>query len=161
MKEIVKNNENKENGTMSEKYMIKFPTIQPVITDYKVFNNKVVVVWFDDGTTEKATCDKLDVFDLERAIEVCIVKKKFGGSNEYNKTVRRAMKQIAAIDKNKKLEKEEQELLAKKKAKEIARKIKRIEKKRQEQIDMMAEAYLKAMFAYDEEVLKSLEEAEN
>ena len=139
----------------------KFPTIQPVIIDYKVFNNKVVVVWFDDGTTEKATCDDLDVFNLERAIEVCVVKKKFGGSNEYNKAIKKAMKQIAAIDKKKKIEKEEQELLAKKKEKEIARKIKRREKKRQEQVDMMTEAYLKAMLAYDEEVLRSLEEAEN
>lgn len=122
------------------------------IKDYKVINDKVVIVTFADGTTEKAVCSPKDAFDLERAIEICICKKVFGGTKAYNNAIKDALKDVAAIDKQKKADKEKAERIAKKKAKEIERKILRREKKRQEQVDIQAEAFLKAMQMYDEQV---------
>lgn len=120
-------------------------TVPCDIVDYKVFNDKVVVVTFADGTEEKAVCDKRDNFDLERAVEVCVMKKQVGGHKAYNKLVRDAMKQLKAVDDHKKKEKAEEELKAKRRQKDIERKLKRKEKKRQEEIEIQKEAYLKAM----------------
>ena len=120
------------------------------IVDYKIFNNKAVVFTFADGTEERAVCDPKDQFDLERAVEVGIVKKKLGGSNAYNTLVKKAMNQIKAVDKRKAAEKAEEELKAHRRQKDIERKIKRKEKKRLEQIEIQKEAFLKAMMEYDE-----------
>ena len=123
---------------------------QTEIIDYKVFNDgKAVKVYFKDGTDEVAVCDANDTYDFERAIEVCIMKKRLGGSSAYNGAVRRAMKQIKAIDKQRKEYEDEQIRLANKKQKDIERKIKRREKKRQEQIEIQKEAYLRAMREHD------------
>lgn len=160
--ETIKNkmsNEIKKENKQMELYTISFPKEDPVIVDYKVFNNKVVVVWFNDGSTEKATCDEQDTYSLERAIEVCVVKKKYGGSSKYNKAIKAAMKQIDFIDNKKKAEKEEADRIANKKEKEIERKIKRKEKKRQDKIDMIAEAITKAMGLCGNNSDKTIDEA--
>lgn len=115
------------------------------IIDYKVINDRVVIVTFVDSSTEKAICNPEDTFDLERAIEICICKKMFGGTKAYNDAVRRALKQVAAIDKKKKEDEEEIKRIAKRKEKDIQRKIRRRERIRQEQIDIQAAAYLKAL----------------
>lgn len=132
-------------------------SIKVRIKDYKVINDKVVIVTFADGTTEKAICSPEDTFDLDRAIEICVCKKIFGGTKVYNNTIKDALKQVAAIDKKKKTDAEEAERIAKKKEKDIQRKISRIEKIRQEQIQIQAEAFVKAMFMYDEQVASSEE----
>ena len=106
---------------------------------------KTKVVTFADGTEEKAVCDQRDRFDLERAVEVCVMKKQVGGHKVYNKLVRDAMKQLKAVDDHKKKEKAEEELKAKRRQKDIERKLKRKEKKRQAEIEIQKEAYLKAM----------------
>lgn len=123
----------------------------PTIIDYKIIGNKVVIVTFKDGTTEKAVCDEKDTFDLERAIEVCLLKKIFGGSKEYNNAIKIAMRQVKAVDDKKKKDAEEAEKIAKKRAKVAAYKAKKIAKKRQEQINIQCEAFLKAMKMYDAE----------
>ena len=120
------------------------------IIDYKIYNNKVVVFTFADGTEERAVCDPKDKFDLERAVEVGIIKKKLGGSNAYNTLVKKAMNQIKAVDKRKAAEIAEAEIKAHRRQKDIERKIKRKEKKREEQIEIQKEAFLRAMQAYDE-----------
>lgn len=78
----------------------KLSTI-PVITKYRTFNNKVVIAWFDDGTQEKAICHKLDTFDEETGLTICLVKKMCGGSSAFNNTIRKAIKAHAKEEKEK------------------------------------------------------------
>ena len=121
------------------------------IVDYKIISNTVVIFTFADGTTEKTVCNhEFDEFELKRAVELAICKKKFGGTKAYHKAVNNAIKQIENIDTKKKAEEEEKERIANRKAKYAERQAKRMAKRRQEQIDMMSEAFLKSMLAYDE-----------
>lgn len=123
----------------------------PVIVDYKVINNTVVIFTFADGTTEKTVCNhEFDEFELNRAVELAICKKKFGGTKAYHKAVNNAIKQIEDIDAKKKAEAEEQERIAKRKAKYAERQAKRKAKRRQEQIDIQTEAFYQAMMKYDD-----------
>lgn len=126
------------------------------IVDYTILNDRVVMVKFEDGTTEKAVCSPKDEFDLERAIEICICKKMFGGTKKYNDAINHALRDIKNVDERKQKEKEEAERVAKKKAKYQERKLRRQEKKRQEQINIQAEAFLKAMLEYDDRVAASV-----
>jgi hypothetical protein len=132
--------------------------IKANIKDYKVIEDKVVIVTFTDGTTEKAVCSPEDKFDLERAIEICVCKKIFGGTKAYNNAIKDALKQIVAIDKKKKADADEAERIAKKKAKEIDRKNRRKERNRQAKIDIQAEAFLKAMQMYDDYIVNTVVE---
>ena len=118
--------------------------------DYKVINDTVVIVYFADGTTEKAVCDEDDEYDFNKAIEICVCKKRFGGTKAYNNAIRKAIKQVYKVDAAKNAELEEQERIAHKKAKDEERKAKRRAKKRQEKIDIQAEAFYNAMMKYDE-----------
>lgn len=131
-------------GTVKDMYVKKDFNPDEII-DYKVFNDKVVVLYFADGTEEKTVCNAKDKFSIERAAEVGVMKKKLGGSNAYNKLVNNAIKQIEAINKRKAAEKAEEELQAHRRQKDIERKIKRKEKKREEQIEIQKEAYIRAM----------------
>lgn len=122
------------------------------ITDYKVIKDTVVIVTFADGTKEKAVCSPNDEFNLERGIEICVLKKMLGGTKQYNSLIKSALKKVNEIDANKQKEAEEKELEKRRKAKAAERRAKRKEKKRQEQVDMQAEAFLKGMKMYDESV---------
>ena len=124
------------------------------IVDYKVINDTVVIVTFADGTTEKAVCNKNDTYDFERAIEICICKKKFGGTKEYNTAIKNALRQVKAVDDKKKKEAEETELAKRREAKIAKRKAKRKEQRRQQRIDDMSEAFLKAMLDYDDKIFE-------
>lgn len=127
------------------------------IVDYKVIDNTVVIFTFADGTTEKTVCDhEFDEFELKRAIELAICKKKFGGTKAYHKAVNNAIKQIENIDAKKKADAEEKERIANRKAKYAERQAKRKAKRRQEQIDIQSEAFLKAMLAYDDAMAADL-----
>lgn len=124
------------------------------IVDYKVIDNTVVIFTFGDGTTEKTVCDhEFDEFELWRAVELAVCKKKFGGTKAYHKAVNNAIKQIENIDAKKKADAEEKERIANRKAKYAERQEKRKAKRRQEQIDIQSEAFLKAMLAYDDVIL--------
>lgn len=123
----------------------------PVIVDYKVIDNTVVIFTFSDGTTEKTVCNReFDEFELWRAVELAICKKKFGGTKAYHKAVNNAIKQIENIDAKKEAEAAEQERIAHRKAKYAERQAKRKAKRRQEQIDIQTEAFLQAMLKYDD-----------
>lgn len=123
----------------------------PVIVDYKVIDNTVVIFTFFDGTTEKTVCNReFDEFELWRAVELAICKKKFGGTKAYHKAVNNAIKQIENIDAKKKAEAAEQERIAHRKAKYAERQAKRKAKRRQEQIDIQTEAFYNAMMKYDD-----------
>ena len=121
------------------------------IVDYKIIDNTVVIFTFGDGTTEKTVCDhEFDEFELKRAIELAICKKKFGGTKAYNNAVRKAIKQVKEVDAKKKAEAEEKERIANRKAKYAERQAKRKAKRRQEQIDIQSEAFFNAMIKYDD-----------
>ena len=122
------------------------------IADYKVINDKVVIVTFKDGSTEKSVCHGDDVFDLERAI----CKKKFGGNKNYYAAIRKALKQVRDIDTKKKKDAEEKERIANRKAKYAERKAKRMAKKRKAQIDLQTESFVAAMMKYNEIVNDSM-----
>ena len=120
------------------------------IVDYKIINNTVVIFTFADGTTEKTVCNHdFDEFELKRAVELAICKKKFGGTKAYNNAIRNAIKQIENIDAKKKAEEEEKERIANRKAKYVERQAKRKAKRRQEQIDIQSEAFYNAMMKYN------------
>lgn len=131
------------------------------IVDYKIINNTVVIVTFSDGTTEKAVCDENDTFDFEKAIEICVCKKKFGGTKEYNNAIKKALKQVHSIDDKKKKESEEQERIAHRKVKYAERQAKRKAKRRQDQINIQSEAFFKAMVMYDEYAMDNISEPDS
>lgn len=114
------------------------------IRDYKVYDNKTVIVEFRGGTKEKAVCSKGDSFDLERGVEICVLKHIFG-SEEYKALLKEAMKQIKGVDKKKEAEQSEEELIQRRKAKAARRKARRLEKKREARINEMKEAYVRAL----------------
>lgn len=124
------------------------------IEDYKIINDTVVIVTFEDRTTEKAVCNKNDVFDFERAIEICVLKKMLGGTKAYNDLIKNAMKDIKYIDDMRKWKAEKEELAKRREAKIAKRKAKRKEQRRQQRIDDMSEAFLKAMLDYDDKILE-------
>ncbi len=130
-----------------DKDRIKFPEIKDVNI---IVPNKVVEVTFSDGTKEKSVCREPDTFSLESAISICISKKIMGGSSVYNNAVKRGMKVYDAKLEKEADEKAEQERIEKKRAKRLAYKERRAAKKREEQIAIQAEAYLRAMKAMDD-----------
>lgn len=130
------------------------------ISDVSVIENngekKVVIVYFTDGTKEKAVLCDDDTFTLEQGISVCIAKKllsnKLGskyGSSIYNKIIDRAVKIYNKSQKE--AQKKESEEAAKKEkyrkliAKKQAKRVKRMEEERERQIEIQKEAYLRAM----------------
>lgn len=138
---------NKKGDTYNMKTIKNIPC---KIVDYKVINETVVIVTFADGTTEKAVCNKNDKFDFDRAIEICVCKKMFGGTKAYNDAVKNALRQVKAVDDKKRRESKEKEIEENRKAKVERRKAKRREQRIQQRIDIQAEAFLKAMQMYDE-----------
>ena len=116
------------------------------IKSYKVINNKVVEVEFEDGDKQKSVCMDGDTFDEERGLEVCIMKHILGKS-KYHKVLKEANKQIVALDEKVKADKAEAEKLEKKKAKAAKAKAKRKAKKRAENIADMTEAFSAALKA--------------
>ena len=122
----------------------------PDIKDIVVHNNYVVIVEFADGTKEKAVLHPDDNFSTEYGIMICITKKLLGGSssdgaNIYNKLTEYALNVLKNKEKKKAKDaaakaerKADQEKRAKKKA---AKK----EAKRNEQIQILKEAYISAM----------------
>lgn len=123
--------------------------------------NKVVEVTFSDGTKEKSVCREPDTFSLESAISICISKKIMGGSSAYNNVIKRGMKVYEKKLEFEKHQKEEQERIEKKRAKRLAYKERRTAKKREEQIAIQTEAYLRAMKAVEDSKNVSVNEENN
>lgn len=129
------------------------------ISSYEILaRNKVIRIFFSDGTQEKVICDDKDEFDLRRGLFVALSKKMYkekytlegiehmatelSYQKKYVKMVDKAIK-----DHNRKLVEEEnkkhEEALQKKLAYE--RKVKRDKKKRERTINIQKEAYVRAM----------------
>lgn len=122
------------------------------IVDYRTYENRVVIVTFEDylgnKTEIKSVCNKDDKFDLERGVEVCVFKY-LHGEDKYKQIVKEANRQIKAVDKSKEDKKAQEELIARKKAKAARKIARRRAKQRQNRIDEMKEAYFNAMVKHD------------
>lgn len=115
--------------------------------DYKTFNNKVVVAYFKDGTKEKAVVQDGDTFDVNTGLEICILKHM---GTKYGINFQNAFrKNKKAIDKKhekniaKKVEAERKKNAAKAKLERKKR------KRKEEQIDTIAKAIIKAQCSDD------------
>lgn len=129
-----------ESGTMMDKNLGN-----AIINIIEIVPNKVAKVVFYDGTIEKVVCDEDDTFSLEMAITICMAKKLYGGTAAYNKAVRDGMKIYKRMLERKQNEKEERERIAKKKQKRKEYLARREARRREEQIEIQKEAYVRAM----------------
>ena len=136
-----------------------YPTYLVVsqIKDWKVIpsenNPRGIVMYFMDGTSERVVTHGGDKFDLDVGIQMCLFKKMLSdktygnGSSVMNKLVLHAKK----VKKNNErfLEKNAAEEAERKRVRAnlIAKKQRRAARRKKEQVEMMAEAYRKAMGA--------------
>lgn len=128
-------------------YTIGIKKFVPVVgvTDIAVYNEKVVELTFATGEVYKAVCDDTDKFDINKGIEVCLLKYLLNGSNDYNNLVKKIRKQYDQKCESEKKAEERHEQMKRKRAKRQAAKKRRAERKREEQIEMQKEAYVRAM----------------
>lgn len=153
---IIENDEVKFAYNSDMPFALVSDAVIPRIEDVQSINDKVVIVKFVDGTTEKAVLSDDDTFSLEQGISICITKKILNvvlkgakGGSAYNKLVDYGLK--VYNDKQKEIEKAKAAAKAekeaeKKKAERIRKKkAKRKAKLREEQIEIQAEAYRRAM----------------
>lgn len=117
----------------------------PDIKDVTVHQNRIVIVEFVDGTTEKAALHPSDQFSVEQGISICITKRLVGGSSIYNKLIDRAVKVMINNDaertKKAKAEDERREYNKRRNERKARRKSERCE----EQIELQKEAYVRAL----------------
>lgn len=162
MTRISKLEENNEMGAIDKsKVQVSLPVVPNAvknnnvnldIVDYKILNERAILFVFADGTTVTTVCSEEDKYNLEEAINVAICKKKFGGTSEYNNAIRKGIKQVKAIDLKREREAAEQKELERRRAKRLERKLRRKETKRQEQIDIQAEAFYRALQMCDDQL---------
>lgn len=84
-----------------------------------------------------------------------------GGSSAYNNAIKRGMKVYEDKQNKEAAEKAEQERIEKKRAKRLAYKERRAAKRREEQIAIQTEAYLRAMKAVEDSKNVSVNEENN
>jgi len=127
----------------------------PTVKDVQVINDTVVVVCFDDGTSEKAVLSADDTFNLEQGISICITKKILSNQTEgngtavYNKLVKYCM-DVYANNKKKEQEAANKKRIDAARRKKFADKKRnkherKIQREREAQIEIQKEAYLRAM----------------
>lgn len=142
------------------------------VVDVKVINKggnpKVVVVYFADGTNEKAVLDESDVYSLEQGISICITKKLLGrntphGGSIYNKIIKRALEVMQENEKKRAAQAQaiaaEEKRVNKQIAKKKARKAKLAAMEAERQIEIQKEAYIRAIKALREEDKAEISEA--
>ena len=112
------------------------------------------IVTFENYRTQTAYCDKDDIFNLETGITICVAKElmqRLYGENEdknlnkiirsglhlYNKLDKLAQKVLKQLEEDERIEKN-------RKAKEQKRRLKRAEKKKEREIEILAEAIRRA-----------------
>lgn len=112
----------------------------------------VVIVEFNGGHVEKAVTAKGDKFDLETGISICLMKAMIftlistdNATREYNRIIKKALKQYEDIKKEKVKEEERKIIKERQKAKRIAKKKARDERRRKQTINDQKEAYVQAM----------------
>jgi len=114
----------------------------------------VTIVTFENGRTQTAYCDKDDTFNLETGITICVARElmqRLYGENEdtnLNKIIRSGLHLYKKLDKLaqkvlKQLE-EDERIEENRKVKEQKRRLKRAEKKKEREIEILAEAIRRA-----------------
>ena len=112
---------------------------------------KTVIITVNNKDYE-AVCMPEDEFNLERGIEVALLKSIFGGTKEYSKHIRGMVRFYNDCEKKRK---EEDRIVAKREkeiARQKARKERIAEKARKARVDEMSEAFFKAMKDYDNSI---------
>lgn len=140
--------------------------IMPDIVNVSNPNDKTVFVEFTDGTKEVAHLNDGDVFSLEVGVLICVVKKLLSemdiigtGSSAYNKIIKYA---LGKLDATKKKREEEQKKAKEERAKlaSIKQEVRRAEnKKREDRIREMTEAYKRAIGEVSKQASAELEES--
>lgn len=118
---------------------------QKIIDVNIIVPNKVVEVRFMDGDKQKAVCQEPDVFSLEQAISICLTKHLLGGTSAYNKAIKNGVKVYKENQEEMRRVKAEEECIAKRRAKKAAYMKRRAERRREEQIEIQKEAYVRAL----------------
>ena len=126
--------------------------------NYSVTKKEVpvaTIVYFENGSVQTAYCDENDEFNLEVGISICVTRELMkrlygisGETNVYNKVIRQGMKAYKTHCKFKELTKKytaEAEAIEKnRKIKEQKRREKRAAKKKEREIEILAEAIRRA-----------------
>lgn len=112
------------------------------------------IVTFENGNVQVAVCDDNDEFNLEVGISICVTRelmdRLYGSSNGagYNKIIRNGMKiynhNCKLAEKAKKWFAEQEAIKENRKIKEQKRREKRAAKKREREIEILAEAIRRA-----------------
>lgn len=127
-------------------YFISSSRMSREIIDVNIIvSNKVVEVTFLDGDKQKAVCQEPDVFSLEQAISICLTKHLLGGTGAYNKAVKNGVKVYTENQEEMRRVKAEEERIAKWRAKKATYMKRRAERRREEQIEIQKEAYVRAI----------------
>ncbi len=124
-----------------------FPDIENVKVIEQEGNSIGVVIYFMDGTKQKAICQKGDTFDLETGVALCLLKWFYAleadgsdGTKNANNAIREALKiredRLALIEEKKKREEEIKEANRQYSEKRHKKALKR----RQARIEEMVEA---------------------
>lgn len=114
---------------------------------------KGVIVYFADGTKEKAICEDGDIplFNLDFGITICLCKKLMGGSKAYNSKI--ADIRDMMVEKTvKKFRDREQKRLEGEARQEVKRAVAEAKHAaREAEIEIQKEAYLRAMREYSKD----------
>ena len=129
------------NGTKKGNEKMAYCTVKKV----EVYNDRVVKVTFTDGSFTKATCSENDKFDIDVGITICLIKKMMGGSKAYNKEMKRIHKLMDDAEEKKKKDEEAKKIEKAKRTKAIAKKERKYEQWKEEQIEIQKEAYIRAI----------------
>lgn len=66
------------------------------IVDFKIkkviFNNPATIVIWKDGTKTVVKCGKDDVYDEEKGLALCFMKKALGNKGNFNNTIKEYVK---------------------------------------------------------------------
>ena len=126
--------------------------------NYSVTKKEVpvaTIVYFENGSVQTAYCDENDEFNLEVGISICVTRELMkrlygisGETNVYNKVIRQGMKAYKTHCKFKELTKkyiaEAKAIEKNRKIKEQKRREKRAAKKKEREIEILAEAIKRA-----------------
>ena len=126
--------------------------------NYSVTKKEVpvaTIVYFENGSVQTAYCDENDEFNLEVGISICVTRELMkrlygisGETNVYNKVIRQGMKAYKIHCKFKELTKkyiaEAKAIEKNRKIKEQKRREKRAAKKKEREIEILAEAIKRA-----------------
>ena len=113
------------------------------------------IVTFENGSIQTAYCDENDEFNLEVGISICVTRELMkrlynisGETNKYNKIIRQGLKvyknHCKYLDDLKKKKAESEAIEKNRKIKEQKRREKRAAKKKEREIEILAEAIRRA-----------------